>query len=247
MKKFLNFKKVFLLALGFILLLVLPFSVFRESNSPPRQMPLNDTIQPYAVPEDEAAALVQKASENYFYREFKQGADNYRKAIAIYESRKDYPSMARIYHSLGDLYLWARKLDEAEENYVQAASYHMQTQDAQGQANDLMEIGEIYRKTDRFDTAEEWYQKSLKALHASKINRVLGRVQEARGHNYWANEQLPQAIDAFTQAHNTYSQLNYQMGAEHISHVLDRLKVNSARLHRHALRDGEDPDGFQHN
>jgi len=231
-----RYRKIGLLVFGFTLLLILPFTVFRKSVPQPRQIPLNDTIQPYAVPKDEAAALIQKASENYFYHEFKEGAENYLKAIAIYESRQDYSNMARTYRSLGDLYLWAQDPEKAEQSYTEAANYHMQTRDAQGQANDLMQIGEIYRKSKQHDTAEQWYQKSLMALEGTGMNRVFGRVHEARGHNFWENEKVPEAKRAFAHARRAYSQLNYRLGVDHMTNVLKRLEVKQDRLDRKAAR-----------
>ena len=126
-----NKVKLALIACGFILLLLLPFALMRETT-PVATMSKDDTINPYPAPSDEASALVQKAAENYFYREFKQGADNYRKAIAIYESRNDYPHVAKTYHSLGDLYVWADQPEEAEKNYQLAADFHEQVKNPMG-------------------------------------------------------------------------------------------------------------------
>lgn len=239
-----TFKSYSLLAMGFILLLALPFTLWHREEKP-QPLPKNDTINPYALPEDAAAALIQKAAENYFYREFKEGAENYRKAIALYEARQDASKVARTYHSLGDLYLWARNPEAGEKSYIQAANYHIQAKDPLGQANDLIEIGEIHRKVQRFKRAEEWYQKSLLALAGTGPNRVFGRVYEARGHNHWQSQDIPRAIEAFSQARKTYAALNYQLGIQHMSNVLERLRNGDRKIHRHALRGGEFRDGYR--
>lgn len=223
---------------GFVLLLILPFAAFRQPE-PVATMTKDDTINPYPAPQDEASQLIQKASENYFYREFKQGADNYRKAIAIYESRNDYPQVARTYHSLGDLYVWAREPEEAEKNYQMAANFHLQVNNPMGQAEDLLEIGEIHKKAARYSDAEVWYNRSLLALTNVKTNRVHGQVQEARGHNYWADKKLQEAINAFSEAKKVYTKLHYKLGVDHMTNVIFRLENDKSRTHNHAVRDEE--------
>lgn len=240
-----NKVKLALIVCGFILLLLLPFALMRETT-PVATMSKDDTINPYPAPSDEASALIQKAAENYFYREFKQGADNYRKAIAIYESRNDYPHVAKAYHSLGDLYVWAHQPEEAEKNYQLAADFHEQVKNPMGKAESLMEIGEIYKKAERFEEAESWYLKSLVALEGMEPNRVHGQVQEARGHNHWANNKLTEAIDAFTEAKKVYSGLHYNLGVEHITNVIFRLEHNKERMHKHAVREGAFENEYRH-
>lgn len=220
---------------GFILLLILPFAAFRQQPAVTQKIG-DPSLKPYPAPKDEAAQLIQKASENYFYREYKKGADNYRKAIAIYESRNDFPKVAKTYHSLGDLYVWAREPKEAIKNYQQAANVHLQVQNPMGQAEDLLEIGEIYKKAEDYDEAELWFKKSLMALTNVKINRVHGQVQEARGHNYWANKKLAEAIIAFGEAKKVYTHLNYGLGVDHMTNVIFRLENNKSRIHNHAVR-----------
>ncbi len=221
---------------GFILLLILPFSAFRQ-KTPVASMNPDHTINPYPAAKDEADRLIQKASENYFYREFKQGADNYLKAIAIYESRNDYPKVAKTYHSLGDLYVWAHQPDEAKRYYLLAANVHLQVSNSMGQAEDLMEIGEIQHKAKHYNKAEQWYKKSVLALGNTPPNRIHGKVQEARGHNFWKNQKLPEAIRAFTQAKKVYAHLHYGLGVEHMTNIIFRLENNKSRIHNHAVRD----------
>ena len=221
---------------GFILLLILPFSAFRQPTPvTPKHEPRS--LNPYPAPQDEAAQFIQKASENYFYREFKQGADNYRKAIAVYESRDDFSNVAKTYHSLGDLYVWAREPEEAKKNYQLAANFHLQVGNPMGQAEDLMEIGEIRKNAKHYDEAELWYKKSLLALENVKPNRVHGKVQEARGHNHWANNKYDEAIYSFSEAKKVYAHLNYGLGVEHMTNVIFRLENSKSRIHNHAVRE----------
>lgn len=234
-----------MMAGGFVLLLALPFAALHKAD-PVATMSKDDTINPYPAPDDEASALLQKAAENYFYREFDQGADNYRKAIAIFEARKDFPQMAKAYHNLGDLYVWGHRPEEAEVNYRLAADFHRQVDNLMGEAEDLMEIGEIHKKAERFEEAEKWYLQSLSVIEGMETNRVHGRVQEARGHNHWANNKLAEAIAAFTEAKKVYSSLHYNLGVDHISNVIFRLETNQSRQqHKHAVREDSLREGYR--
>lgn len=204
---------------GFAILAILPFAIVRE----PVPLGKNDTINPFPELADPAAAYIQKASDNYFYREFDQAAQNYQKAIALYEERGNRALVAKTYESLGDLHVWGHDLVAAEKSYLQAVKIHAGNQDVLGEANALKEIGDLNMKQDRLQTAEGWYQKSLAVLRQEKPNRVVGSVHEGMGHMYWQAEKIPEAIVAFKQARAIYATLHYNMGFDHMTNVLKRL------------------------
>ena len=51
----------------------------------PRPTKKEEAITPPINAKDEARRFTQQASENFFYHEFDQAIDNYKKAIVIYE------------------------------------------------------------------------------------------------------------------------------------------------------------------
>ena len=240
MKRFWNKKNV-LLVIGFALLVAMPFLIINEKRLP---MLTDNTINPYPEPEDIAASFIQKASENYFYREFPQAADNYHKAIAIYEQRKDVHRVATTYNSLADLYVWAREPEEAEKHYLLAAQYHAQIADLLGQAGSIKELADLHMKLEHFQEAEKRYSESLNLLKDSKPNRVLGSVHEGMGHMYWKENRIPKAIDSFTHARETFAALHYNMGVEHMTGVLNRLNRLPNSQHKHALRGSPAPEDY---
>jgi len=215
-------KKSALLWIGFALLVAMPFLIIYQR--PPSVPQVDNTINPYPEPKDPAALHIQKASEHYFYREFEKAAENYRKAIAIYEERRDTHRVATTYNSLGDLYVWAGETEEAHKNYLLAAEQHAKIVDALGQADSLKKLASMYMKLENYPEAEEWYTQSLGLLTQSKPNRVLGSVHEGMGHLYWKSDRLPQALASFTQARDTFAALNYHLGVKHMTGVIDRLK-----------------------
>jgi len=228
-------KKHAALLFGFVLLMALPFTIIKKQSFIPAEK--NDTLNPYQEPKDPAEAFIHRASDNYFYREFDEGAVNYRKAIAIFEERKNWGRVAKTYESLGDLFIWAHRPVDAESSYLMAVKFHDQNQNTLGQANALKEIADLQFKLENFEASESWYLKSLGVLEAEKDNRVFGSVNEGLGHLYWKTERLPEAIKAFTRAQETYEALHYTMGTEHMTNVLIRLKKGKSDLHGHAARD----------
>ena len=240
MKKLWNTKKV-LLAFGFALLVAMPFLIVSENRLP---MLTDNTINPYPEPKDIAAAYIQKASENYFYREISQGAANYHKAIAIYEERKDVHRAATTYNSLADLYAWGNNPEEAEKNYLLAAEYHTQIADLLGQADSIKELADMHMKIENFQEAEKRYSESLELLKDGTPNRVLGSVHEGMGHMYWKANRIPEAIDSFTHARDTFATLHYNMGVEHITGVLNRLNRLPNTQHNKAQRESSSTEDY---
>jgi tetratricopeptide (TPR) repeat protein len=232
MKRFWNKKKAMLL-LGFALLVAMPFLIISEKRLP---MLTDNTINPYPEPKDIAAAYIQKASENYFYHEFSKAAENYHKAIAIYEERKDTHHVATTYNSLADLYVWAREPEEAEKHYLLAAQYHAQIPDLLGQADSIKELADLHMKLENFKEAEKRYFESLGLLKNGKANRVMGSIHEGMGHMYWKANRIPMAIDSFTHARDTFAALQYNLGVEHMTHVLNRLNKLPNTQPDHGLR-----------
>jgi tetratricopeptide (TPR) repeat protein len=240
MKRFWN-KKGLMLFAGFALLVAMPFLIIQEKRLP---MLTDDTINPYPEPKDIAASYIHKASENYFYREIPQAADNYHKAIAIYEERQDVHRVATTYNSLADLYVWAREPEEAEKYYLLAAQYHAQTDNLMEQANSIKEIADLHAKLEHFKESEKRYSESLSLLKDSKPNRVLGSVYEGMGHMYWKANRIPKAIDSFTHARNTYEALHYNLGVQQITGVLKRLNRLLSTQHKRDARGSSAPEDY---
>ena len=238
MKKFWNTKNVLLFA-GFVLLVAMPFLIIQEKQLP---MLTDNTLNPYPEPTDIAAAYIQKASENYFYREIPQGADNYHKAIAIYVERKDIHRVATTYNSLADLYVWAQEPVKAEENYLLAARYHAQTDNLMEQANSIKEIGDLHVKLERFQKAEQRYSESLSLLKDSKPNPVLASTHEGMGHMYWKTNRIPKAIDSFTHARDIFAELHYNLGVAQTTGVLKRLNRLLNSQHEQYVRGSPEPE-----
>ena len=74
----------------------------------------NIAITPPIDAKDEADRLIQTAAQNFFYNEFDQAVENYKKAIALFERRKNFKRAARTYESIGDIYKFSQNSKEAK-------------------------------------------------------------------------------------------------------------------------------------
>jgi tetratricopeptide (TPR) repeat protein len=231
MKRFLAKRKNVLLVVGVALLMGVPLWLNQA------RVKTDNPLDPPPPAEDEAGRLIQKASENYFYRDYPLAAENYRKAIAIFESRKDFPRAAKTYESLGDLYKASRDSGEAERNYLTAADYHERNRDITGQARAFKEIGDLRLRENVPDRAIEWYRKALNLANQAGPSLVLARINESLGHVYWDMDIMPQAIEHFALARDAFAAINHPLGYEHMERILDRLRGQPPRPR--ALRPGE--------
>lgn len=224
-----------LILLGFGLLVALGILNLR---SLPRS---NHEIKPsYSQPagqKDLADSFLRKASQNFFYREFPQAAENYYKAIAIYESRQDNFHIATTYELLGDLHIMAREFAEAEKIYIQAVGYYSQSGNHKGQASALKNIGDMRFKRGEYELAQTWYAQALAVNEENQPHIIHGQVQEAMGHLHWKTGNIPEAIKSFKQARETFAAIKYILGSEHLYHVLQRLN----KISRRQSRDGAPP------
>ena len=116
----------------------------------------NGAITPPIDAKDEADRLIQIASQNFFYHEFDQAVENYKKAIALFEEQKNFKRAARTYESIGDIYKFAHKLKETKNAYLSAGEYHQKLQDKIGEGRAMKKMGEFYMERSDFDKAGEW-------------------------------------------------------------------------------------------
>ena len=90
----------------------------------PRPTTKEEAITPPINAKEEAGRFIQQASENFFYHEFDQATDNYKKAIVIYESEGELKPAAKVFESIGDLFKPHRNLKETGVYYKLAMENH---------------------------------------------------------------------------------------------------------------------------
>ena len=205
---------------------LLPKPIQKEEEQP---------ITPPIDAKDEAGRYIQQASENFFYHEFDKAVNNYKKAIGAYEKEGELKKAAKIFESIGDLYKFRRNLKEAEKHYKFAMENHRKNQDSLGEARAMNLAGDLYMERGIFPPAGAWYKKGLELVKNDPPHIVKALVLENIGHYFWKTENIPEAIVHFTQARDTFSSLNNQMGYEHMSAVLNKL--HGGQSHSHQIPD----------
>ena len=189
-------------------------------------------ITPPIDAKDEAGRYIQQASENFFYHEFETAINNYKKAIAIYEKDEEFRKAAKIFESIGDLYKFRRNLKEAEKHYKLAMENHRKNQDSFGEARAMNLAGDLYMEREIFSPAGTWYKKGLDLVENDPPHIIKALILENMGHYFWKTENIPEAIAHFTQARDTFSSINNQMGYEHMSAILDKLRGGQSHSHQ---------------
>lgn len=197
-------------------------SIWLNPSRPPPEKA--DAVLPPIDAADEAGRLLQQASENYFYREFEKGAENYRKAIAIYESENKFEKMARVYESMGDLYKFANEPGEAEASYLMAAEIHQKIHNIMGQARAQKNLGDLFIGLEDMEPAGKWYREAALLVSEEAPHPDKAVVLEALGQYYWKTGAVANAIDQFSQAKETFAALNHRMGVEHMTNVIAVLQ-----------------------
>ncbi len=189
------------------------------------------SITPPIDAKDEAGRYIQKASTNFFYHEFDKAIGNYKKAITVYERDGKLKKAAKVFESIGDLYKFRRNLKESEKHYKLAMENHRKNQDSLGEARAMNLAGDLYMEREIFPPAGDWYKKGLELVINDPPHIIKALLFENMGHYFWKTENVPDAIIQFTQARDTFSALNNQMGYEHMSAVLNKLRGGQSHGH----------------
>ena len=184
----------------------------------------DDPITPPIDALDEADRLIQTASQNFFYHEFNQAIENYKKAIALFEKRKTFKRAARTYESLGDTYKFFHYPKEAENAYLSAIEYHNKLHDKIGEGRAMKKIGDFYMERSRLDKAGEWFGKAVMTVRDAEPHIVAAKIYETQGHYFLKNEQISKALESFQQAKGILDKIGYPLGYDNISPMIQRLK-----------------------
>ena len=184
----------------------------------------NGAITPPIDAKDEADRFIQMASQNFFYHEFDKAVENYKKAIALFEERKNFKRAARTYESIGDIYKFAHKSKATKNAYLSAVEYHQKLQDKIGEGRAMKKIGEFYMERSDFDKAGEWFGKAVMQVRDAKPHIAKAKIYEIQGHYFLKTEQFSRALEAFLQAKATFDKAGYPLGYDNISPMIHRLK-----------------------
>ena len=184
----------------------------------------SEDITPPIDAKDEADRLIQKASQNFFYHEFDQAVENYKRAIVLFEKRKNFNRAARIYESIGDVYKFSHNSKEAEKTYLTAIDYHKKLHDKIGEGRAMKRMGDFYMKLSQLDKAGEWFYKAAMKVRDAKPHIVKAKIYETQGHYFLKSEQAPKALESFQQAKDVLDEIGYPLGYDNISPMIQKLK-----------------------
>ena len=181
-------------------------------------------ITPPIDARDEADRLIQTASQNFFYHEFDQAVGNYKKAILLFEKRKNFERAARMYESIGDVHKFSRSSKEAKSAYLSAVEYHQKLHNKIGEGRAMKKMGEFYMERSELDEAAKWFGRAVMAVRDTKPHVAKAKIYEAQGHCFIKTEQISKALGAFQQAKYNFDKTGYPLGYDNISPMIKKLK-----------------------
>ena len=174
---------------------------------------------------DQAGRYLQQASENFFYHEFDRAIENYGKAITTFEKESQLKKAAKVYESIGDLYKFRKRIKEAEAHYILAMEYHHKIKNPLGEARAMSRAGDLFIERGKYVPAGDWYKKGVALVKDLPPHKTQSVLFESMGRIYWKiEENIPEAILWYTRARDSFSALENQMGYDHMTAVINKLR-----------------------
>ena len=91
--------------------------------------------------------------------------------------------------------------------------------------------GDLYMERKNFPPAKDWFKKGLDLVSNDPPHLIKALLLENMGHYFWKTKNVPEAILQFTQARDTFAALKNQMGYDHMSAVLKKLRTGQSHGH----------------
>ena len=174
---------------------------------------------------NEAGRYLQQASEDFFYHEFDKAIESYGKAIIAFEKDNQLEKAAKVYESIGDLYKFRTRIKEAEAQYTLAMQYHQKINNPLGEARAMKRAGDLFLERGEHVSAKDWYAKATLLVQDLPPHPTQAVLFESMGRICWKTEKnIPDAIRWYTLARDSFSALKNQMGYDHMTAVLNKLR-----------------------
>ena len=174
---------------------------------------------------DEAGRYLQQASEDFFYHEIARAIENYGKAITAFEKENQLKKAAKVHESIGDLYKFRRNLEAAKAQYILAMEYHHKINNPLGEARAMNHAGDLFMERGDNASAGTWYKKGVELIKDIPPHQNQALLFENMGRFYWKTEEnIPEAIVWYTRTRDVFSALENQMGYDHMTAVLNKLR-----------------------
>ena len=190
-----------------------------------KDKPASTSITTPIDSKSKAGRYLQQASEDFFYHEFDKAIENYGKAIIAFERDNQLEKAAKVYESIGDVYKFRTRINEAVAQYTLAMQYHHKINNPLGEARAMKRAGDLFLERGEHVAGKDWYAKATLLVKDLPPHPTLAVLFESMGRVYWKNEEnIPDAILWYTRARDSFSALKNQMGYDHMTAVLNKLR-----------------------
>ena len=103
--------------------------------------------------------------------------------------------------------------------------YHHKINNPLGEARAMNRAGDLFMERGEHAPASDWYKKGVALVQGVPPHQIQAVLFENMGRIYWKTEaNIPEAIIWYTRARDTFSALENQMGYDHMTAVLNKLR-----------------------
>jgi tetratricopeptide (TPR) repeat protein len=215
-------------ALKYLLIVILTlaggFSVWLLPDKA-KEKPASTSITTPIDSKSESGRYLQQASEEFFYHDFDKAIESYGKAIMAFERDDHLEKAAKVYESIGDLYKFRTRIKDAEAQYILAMQYHHKINNPLGEARAMKRAGDLFLERGEHVSAKDWYARATLLVQDLPPHPTQAVLFESMGRVSWKTEEnIPDAILWYTRARDSFSALKNQMGYDHMTAVLNKLR-----------------------
>jgi hypothetical protein len=103
--------------------------------------------------------------------------------------------------------------------------YHHKIKNSLGEARAMSRAGDLFMERGQPVPAGDWYKKGVALVKDLPPHKTQSILFESMGRMYWKIEgNIPEAILWYTRARDSFSALENQMGYDHMTAVLNKLR-----------------------
>ncbi|MEO6589637.1 MAG: CHAT domain-containing tetratricopeptide repeat protein [Pyrinomonadaceae bacterium] len=147
----------------------------------------------------------------YYYVEKQKALDYLSKAELMFPTDFEWKAKARIYATIGNLYLDLGYLDLAENNFYKAISNHEKSDYLLGKITILTLLADTYLQKTELEKAKQTYESALALSKSIKDKFRIGVIEEGLGNIEYRKNNYDEAVKHYFQALKIYDEIGVKL------------------------------------
>jgi CHAT domain-containing protein len=147
----------------------------------------------------------------YYYVEKQKAVDYLSKAELMFPTDFEWKEKARIYGTLGNLYLDLGYLDLAENNFYKAISNHEKSNYLLGKITILTLLADTFLQKSELEKAKQTYESALTLSKSTNDKFRIGVIEEGLGNIEYRKKNVNKALEHYFQALKVYNEIGVKL------------------------------------